>query len=100
LNDYYSQRPIYYYTLLKYLAEFLDKVSQHSTDNRMNIHNLAVVFTPNIIRTKTIQSEGRAYMAVPDSQQSALQDASVYLQQMNKGMNLVKLLIAKHTDLF
>ncbi|KAI8883976.1 Rho GTPase activation protein [Backusella circina FSU 941] len=100
LNDYYAQRPVYYYTLLKYLVEFLDKVSQHSMDNRMNMHNLSVVFTPNIIRTKAVQLDGGSYMTVPDSQQSALKDASVYLHQMNKGMNLVQLLIAKHTDLF
>jgi Flp pilus assembly secretin CpaC len=65
----------------------------------MNVHNLSVVFTPNIVRPAVDPSK-KGYVSVPDSQQSALEDAAVYLQQMGKGMVLVQLLIAKHQDIF
>lgn len=40
------------------------------------------------------------YMDVPDTQQSALNDAAAYLSQMNQGMTLVQLLITKCDDIF
>lgn len=85
-------------SLLKYICQFLKEVSQHSIKNRMNTHNLSVVFTPNIIRADEIASS--AYINVPDTQQSALADAAVYLKQMNQGMILVQLLITKFDDIF
>jgi Flp pilus assembly secretin CpaC len=84
--------------MLRYLCGFLYQVSEHNS-NRMNVHNLSVVFTPNIVRPAVDPSK-KGYMSVPDSQQSALEDAAVYLQQMGKGMVLVQLLIAKHQDIF
>lgn len=64
----------------------------------MNIHNLSVVFTPNIIRAEEVASS--AYINVPDTQQSALADAAVYLKQMNQGMVLIQLLVAKYGEIF
>lgn len=64
----------------------------------MNTHNLSVVFTPNMIRAEEITSA--AYMNVPDTQQSALADAAIYLKQMNQGMILVQLLITKYDEIF
>lgn len=68
----------------------------------MNTHNLSVVFTPNMIRAEEvpISSSSGSYVNVPDTQQSALADAAVYLKQMNQGMVLVQLLITKHDAIF
>jgi hypothetical protein len=67
----------------------------------MNTHNLSVVFTPNMIRAEQITGTTTSrYMNVPDTQQSALADAAVYLNQMNQGMALVQLLITKCDDIF
>jgi Rho GTPase-activating protein 1 len=74
-------------------------VSEHAYNNRMNTHNLAVVFTPNMIRAEQVAADSQ-YMNVPDTQQSALADAAVYLNQMNQGMALVKLLITKCDEIF
>ena len=60
----------------------------------MNIHNLSVVFTPNLIRADESLSNTH------ETEQSALADAAVYLKQMNQGMQLVRLLIAKHKEIF
>lgn len=51
-----------------------------------------------MIRAEEITSA--AYMNVPDTQQSALADAAIYLKQMNQGMILVQLLITKYDEIF
>ena len=84
-------------SFLKYLCQFLKEVSEHADKNRMNTHNLSVVFTPNIIRPEQVYD---SYVKVPDTQQAALADAAVYLKQMNQGMVLVQLLIVKNKDIF
>ena len=68
----------------------------------MNTHNLSVVFTPNMIRAEELPTSSSIgnYMNVPDTQQSALADAAIYLKQMNQGMVLVQLLITKYDDVF
>ncbi|KAG1150458.1 hypothetical protein G6F38_002031 [Rhizopus arrhizus] len=93
---YYNEKKVHY-NLLRYLCKFLKEVSDHSNMNRMNIHNLSVVFTPNIIRSEETSTNN--YVNVPDNQHSALENATVYLKQMNQGMALVELLIAKHQEL-
>lgn len=101
LEEHYKDSPNYL-SLLKYICRFLKQVSEHSSKNRMNTHNLSVVFTPNMIRAEempTSSSTGN-YMNVPDTQQSALADAAIYLKQMNQGMVLVQLLITKYDDIF
>ncbi len=35
--------------LLKYLISFLQRVQAHSANNKMEIHNLATVFGPNLL---------------------------------------------------
>lgn len=94
----YKDKPTQYH-LLKYICQFLKEVSEHATQNRMNVHNLSVVFTPNMIRAEQA-TQSSAYMSVPDTQQSALADAAAYLKQMNQGMALVQLLISKYNDIF
>lgn len=98
MATYYAEKPNYL-ALLKYICQFLRLVSEHAPKNRMNTHNLSVVFTPNMIRTEEAPSTP-AYINVPDNQQSALADAAVYLKQMNQGMVLVQLLITKFDDIF
>ncbi|KAI9485788.1 MAG: Rho GTPase activation protein [Benjaminiella poitrasii] len=94
--EYESKRV--YLNLLKYICHFLKEVSSHASKNKMNIYNLSVVFTPNMIRM--INNEDRSYMKIPESQQSALADAAIYLKQMNQGMALVQLLIMKYDEIF
>ncbi|KAI8078543.1 Rho GTPase activation protein [Thamnidium elegans] len=93
----YAEKPSHF-ALLKYICQFLKLVSEHSNKNRMNTHNLSVVFTPNMIRAEQVTPS--TYMDVPDTQQSALADAAIYLKQMNQGMVLVQLLITKYDEIF
>lgn len=93
----YADKPSHF-ELLKYICQFLKLVSEHSNKNRMNVHNLSVVFTPNMIRAEQVTPS--TYMNVPDTQQSALADAAIYLKQMNQGMVLVQLLITKYDEIF
>ncbi|CEP11966.1 hypothetical protein [Parasitella parasitica] len=102
LQEHYKGSPNYH-SLLKYICKFLKQVSEHSSKNRMNTHNLSVVFTPNMIRAEeapTASSLSGNYIHVPDTQQSALADAAIYLKQMNQGMVLVQLLITKYDVIF
>ncbi|KAF7727700.1 hypothetical protein EC973_007256 [Apophysomyces ossiformis] len=84
----YGHRP-YDLGLLKFLVDFLYEVSQHSSENRMNAHNLALVFTPNVIRA--IDGDGGESM----KPQEAVASAALYLTQMKQGMGLMKLLITE-----
>lgn len=79
---------------MRYLFDFLDQVTQHANKNRMNHHNLALVFAPNIIREAQSVSQ-----PTPSTQKEAVTTASLYLKQMNEAMILVQLLIAKHETL-
>ncbi|KAI8976018.1 Rho GTPase activation protein [Pilobolus umbonatus] len=100
LATHYQSKSIYY-GLLKFLCHFLKEVAENSMKNRMNIHNLSVVFTPNIIRSESVSLKNDSkYIHVPDTQQSALADAALYLQQMNQGMILIQLLVAKYDPIF
>lgn len=97
----YKEKPLQY-NLLKHICHFLKEVSDHSSKNRMNIHNLAIVFTPNIIRAEAADTKKKSnkFVNVPETQESALQDAAAYLKQMNLGMALVQLLISRYNDIF
>lgn len=101
LQEHYKDSPNYH-SLLKYICKFLKQVSEHASKNRMNTHNLSVVFTPNMIRAEEVPNSSSSgnYVNVPDTQQSALADAAVYLKQMNQGMVLVQLLITKYDAIF
>ncbi|KAI8973421.1 Rho GTPase activation protein [Mycotypha africana] len=98
LNEHYQRIPNYY-TLLSYICRFLKEVSEHAHKNKMDTHNLAVVFTPNMIRAEEV-SPTDTYMAVPDNNQAALTDAAAYLKMMNRGMSLVQVLITKYEQIF
>ncbi|KAJ2964406.1 hypothetical protein NQZ79_g601 [Umbelopsis isabellina] len=64
--------------LLKYLFSFLRQVCEHADENLMTVHNIAVIFAPNLLRADNDSDMG---------------DPAAYLQQMNKGMGLVRCLV-------
>ncbi|KAI8971982.1 hypothetical protein BDF20DRAFT_838248 [Mycotypha africana] len=88
------QRIPNYYALLSYICKFSKEVSQHAHKNNVDTHNLAVVFTPSMIRAEEA-SPTDTYMAVPGNNQAALTPADAYLKIMNKGISLVQVLITK-----
>uniref|UniRef100_A0A8D0L6G6 Rho-GAP domain-containing protein n=1 Tax=Sphenodon punctatus TaxID=8508 RepID=A0A8D0L6G6_SPHPU len=47
LKELLTELPGDHYCLLKYLCQFLRRVAEHHTENRMNVSNLATVFGPN-----------------------------------------------------
>ncbi|XP_048365051.1 protein FAM13A [Sphaerodactylus townsendi] len=47
LRELVRQLPEAHYCLLKYLCQFLRKVAEHHSENRMTVSNLATVFGPN-----------------------------------------------------
>ncbi|KAG2187237.1 hypothetical protein INT44_004922 [Umbelopsis vinacea] len=63
-------------SLLRYLFSFLHEVSNHSEENLMTAHNIAVIFAPNLLR---------------DDDERGMPDPATYLQQMNKGMGLFRI---------
>ncbi|KAI9498351.1 Rho GTPase activation protein [Zychaea mexicana] len=85
------------YNLLRYLFAFLNTVVSKADKNRMTSHNLAVVFTPNLIRDSTTQP---ANVPIPATQQEAMANAALYMKQMNEGMGLVQLLISHNERIF
>ncbi|KAI7907368.1 Rho GTPase activation protein [Cokeromyces recurvatus] len=86
-----------YFNLLKFICHFLKQVSDHANKNKMTIYNLAVVFTPNMIRTI---HEDVHYMKIPDTQQSVIADSAFYLKQMNQGITLVQFFIVNCDEIF
>lgn len=45
-----------HFTILSQLCHFLHLITKHQDTNKMNAHNLAIVFAPNILRTNQPQS--------------------------------------------
>ncbi|KAI8144899.1 Rho GTPase activation protein [Fennellomyces sp. T-0311] len=84
------------YNLLQYLFTFLGMVVSHADKNLMTAHNLAVVFTPNLIR----DNQPAATATIPSTQQEAMANAALYMKQMNEGMALVQLLIVHNEKIF
>ncbi|KAI8329297.1 Rho GTPase activation protein [Chlamydoabsidia padenii] len=95
----FAHKP-YALALLRYLMVFLSKVAQHSNTNKMTAHNLAVVFTPNLIRVDepTSTNNKNDYATIPSTQQEALVNATLYLKQMNQGISLVEQMIISHSS--
>ncbi|KAI7866426.1 Rho GTPase activation protein [Spinellus fusiger] len=84
-------------SFLKFILAFLRDVSQHSDKNKMTIHNLAVVFTPNLIRfTEEKDVSGKHAL---DSHHAAIVDANLCMSQMNQGIHLVRWMMTQK-DLF
>ncbi|CAO3584478.1 unnamed protein product [Absidia cylindrospora] len=91
----FAHKP-YALALLRYLMVFLFDVVQHSNLNKMTAHNLAVVFTPNLIRIDDPVTNNQNYADIPSTQEGAMANAALYLKQMNQGISLVEMLITSH----
>ncbi|CAD6996806.1 unnamed protein product [Ceratitis capitata] len=55
-----SKLPPPHYRTLKYLAEHLNRISQHSARTSMTDKNLAIVWAPNLLRSPALESGGVA----------------------------------------
>ncbi|XP_062992302.1 protein FAM13A isoform X1 [Elgaria multicarinata webbii] len=53
LRELLRQLPDAHYCLLKYLCQFLRRVAEHHSENKMNVSNLATVFGPNCFRVSS-----------------------------------------------
>ena len=53
--------PICHRETLMYLCEHLLKVIEQSSQNRMNIQNIALVFGPNIMRSNPINDSNNGF---------------------------------------
>ncbi|KAL0092398.1 Rho GTPase activation protein [Phycomyces blakesleeanus] len=89
----YIKKP-YEAALLKYLLAFLREVSENSDKNLMTVHNLAVVFTPNLIRV-TENNKEHSEIDAAEVEEMVSVNAGLYLHQMNQGIGLVRLLITE-----
>ncbi|KAL9536967.1 hypothetical protein MBANPS3_012204 [Mucor bainieri] len=89
LRDHYKGKP-HHYALLRYLVFFLAQVSEHSESNKMTVHNLAIVFSPSLIRST---------VAFSDILTSPV-DAAVYLGQMKLHMTFIEFLIKEKDAIF
>ena len=70
-------------------------VVENVEKNRMTPHNLAVVFTPNLIR-----DTNNATPVIHSTQQEAMANAALYMKQINEGMGLVQFLITNNERIF
>ncbi|ORY94038.1 Rho GTPase activation protein [Syncephalastrum racemosum] len=95
LQEAYADKPLSR-NLLRHLMSFLREVVEHVDQNRMNVHNLAVVFTPSLVREASAKVDSKA----PSTQEAAMAAAAVYMKQMNEGMALTQFLISAGEQLF
>ncbi|CAO3617267.1 unnamed protein product [Cunninghamella echinulata] len=95
LQDGFAHKP-YAFKLIQYLCKFLSEVEQHSGSNRMTAHNLAVVFAPNLIHANDPNENNNN----PTTQQEAMTNAKLYLEQMNQAISVVEYLILHQQSLF
>ncbi|KAF1796839.1 Rho GTPase activation protein [Mucor lusitanicus] len=89
LRCHYKDKP-HHFALLQYLVFFLAQVSEHADCNKMTIHNLAIVFSPSLIRST---------VAFDDILTSPA-DAAVYLGQMKLHMAFIEFLIKEKDAIF
>ncbi|CAO0800364.1 unnamed protein product [Mucor circinelloides] len=89
LQQYYRDKP-HHLALLQYLIYFLAQVSEHSDRNKMTAHNLAIVFSPCLIRSTVAFSDILTNPA----------DAAVYLGQMKSHMVFIEFLIKEKDTVF
>ncbi|CAO3608790.1 unnamed protein product [Mucor fragilis] len=89
LRDHYKDKP-HHLALLQYLVSFLAQVSENSDCNKMTVHNLAIVFSPSLIRSTVTFSD---ILTSPE-------DAAVYLGQMKLHMAFIEFLIKEKDAVF
>ncbi|MBN3304688.1 RHG32 protein, partial [Amia calva] len=58
VHDVVQQLPPPHYRTLEFLMKHLSRLATHSTETNMHIKNLAIVWAPNLLRSKEIESVG------------------------------------------
>ncbi|KAG0166965.1 hypothetical protein DFQ30_006534 [Apophysomyces sp. BC1015] len=86
--------------LLGYVFDFLGKVSQNSELNKMTPHNLAIVFSPNLVRDRDTKPVSGYGPVVTSLSQDALTTAAQCVRQMNQDMGLVRMMILERERIF
>lgn len=56
INDILESIPLANRLLVRFLFLFLDRVCQHSNENKMHANNLAIVFAPTLLRPMNCNS--------------------------------------------
>lgn len=66
----------------------------------MTAHNLAVVFAPNLMHANDPNEDKNTFADIPITQQEAMINAKIYLEQMNQAIKVVEYLIVHQQSLF
>ncbi|RUP50454.1 hypothetical protein BC936DRAFT_139029 [Jimgerdemannia flammicorona] len=111
----------YHIPLMRYLFSFLHLVAAHSSENLMTPHNIAVVFTPNLVHAEVPQvvqyprsqaritaqasitpggGTGLTNIGQAQHQDENMASAAKYLSQMGRGMDLVAYLVEEWLEVF
>ncbi|RUS22046.1 hypothetical protein BC937DRAFT_90578 [Endogone sp. FLAS-F59071] len=110
----------YHIPLMRYLFSFLNLVAFHSSENLMTPHNIAVVFTPNLVHAEVppvvqyprmqaqssqagmVLGVGTTLMNInqEQGQDENMASAAKYLTQMGRGMGLVTYLVEEWEQVF
>ena len=61
IKEIVSELPFLHYNTFQFIIKFLEKVSFHNEYNKMTIHNIATVFTPNIFRPQDLTPNDLIY---------------------------------------
>lgn len=104
---------------MRYLFSFLNLVASHSSENLMTPHNIAVVFTPNLVHAEVppvvqyprMQAQSSQAGTEPgvgtlmninqeQGQDENMASAAKYLTQMGRGMGLVTYLVEEWEQVF
>ncbi|KAF7731920.1 Rho GTPase-activating protein 1 [Apophysomyces ossiformis] len=86
--------------LLCYLFGFLGEVAEHSKVNLMTVQNLAIVFSPNLIRDANTPPINGYGPVINSLSQDALATAAHCVKRMNESMGLVRMMILERERIF
>jgi len=78
----------YQYIVLKKLIIFLNKVTEKSTTNLMDVRNIAIVFSPSFMTATDIEDSSNNFGTL------------VYLQTQKKISNVIEYLLTQHKFVF
>ncbi|KAI7867815.1 Rho GTPase activation protein [Spinellus fusiger] len=95
LRELIHHQSSYTQNVLHYLITFLAQVADHSSVNKMTVENLAIVFAPNLIRSDSNVCVGQGL-----NESDALGKAALYLKELKKSIECVKLLILHRQLIF
>jgi uncharacterized small protein (DUF1192 family) len=92
-----ARLPRYNRCTLQVLVQFLAKVRDHSDVNRMNTHNLAIIFAPPLIRQ---QVQTRRQRTATQAEGSFVRAAMMDLAAQQTAFNVIILLIDEYDQVF